>query len=306
MRSDLRRTEPPRPLRHLGGRPAVVIALSESARHCGGPGEAVAAGTVACQGGRVTLRRAAAVLCCGASVLTLAGCAGAPGVQPDTRPTVRIAEAARPADVVPLGRYLPDDRTLAAAVGTAPGGLLGRPVEGGPDVLLRTVSDTDVTPATCLGPAYPVQGAAYGATPVRSVATNSWAGGGFDGPPVTASFGVVQLDSPAAAQEEFAALSEQWRRCNGQTVTRRDAASAAADLVRIGDVAFDMAPQGGVVTASVLHASAGAGSPPALRAVALSGDCLTDVEVIDPRPGRTADAAVGVADAIVAALAARR
>ena len=136
----------------------------------------------------------------------------------------------------------------------------------------------------------------YDGSPVQSVATNSWAGGGFDGPPVTGFFGVVQMTSAAAAQDFFAATSERWRRCNGATVTRHQAGDGGDELSRIADVTFE--PR--VVSASVLHTSAGTASPTALRAVGLAGDCIVEVDLTDPRPaGQAVRPAVGVADLIL-------
>jgi len=217
----------------------------------------------------VAIRLAALVGAC----VVLAGCAGAPV---GDRPVVRIVEAAQPSPVVPLSPFLPTAQELASALHTGPTGLMGQLVEGGADMLLRSVNAGEATPPDCLGAAYRLQEAVYDDSPVQAVATNSWAGGGFDGPPVSGFFGVVQMTNPAAAQSFFAATNERWRRCNGETVAQPD----AAEMSRIADVAFD----GHVVSASVLHASAGAASPTAQRAVGLAGDFIVEVEITDPRP----------------------
>ena len=149
--------------------------------------------------------------------VVLAGCAAAPV---DDRPVVRIAEAAQPTRAVPLGEFLPTTPEIAAQLGTPTAAFAGHLIEGGADLLLRSVAAGEATPPDCLGAAYRLQQAAYDGSPVRSVATNSWAGGTFDGPPVSAFFGVVQMGSPSAAQTYFAATSQRWRRCNGATVAR--------------------------------------------------------------------------------------
>lgn len=220
--------------------------------------------------------------------VVLAGCAAAPV---DDRPVVRIAEAAQPAPAIPLGEFLPTTPELAAALGTSPTGFSGQLVQGGADMLLRSVTAGEASPPDCLSAAYRLQQAAYDKSPVRSVATNSWAGGGFDGPPVSAFFGVVQMSSRAAAQTFFAATGERWRRCNGATVAREQV--GAGELSRISDVAFDDR----VLSASVLHTSAGAASPTAQRALGLAGDCIVDVEITDPRFAGQGPA-VGVAELI--------
>ncbi|MEW5810090.1 MAG: sensor domain-containing protein [Actinomycetota bacterium] len=230
--------------------------------------------------------------------LVVAGCAGAPV---DDRPVVRIAEAARPAPVVPLGGFLPTTQEMAMALGTGATGFTGQLVEGGPEALLRTVDAGQAAPRDCLGAAYRLQKAAYDGSPVRSVATNSWAGGNFDSPPVTGYFGVVQMANPAAAQSFFAQASNRWRQCNGQTVTREQV--GAGEMSRVADVAFE----DGVVRANVLHTSGGGvPAPTAQRAVALAGDCIIEVEITDPRPVAAAQPAVGVADLIADKIAMQR
>ena len=140
------------------------------------------------------IRRVAAA---GAACLALAGC----GAQPvDDRPTVRIAPAVQPAQAIPLGGFLPTTEDLAAALGTGPNGFMGPTVEGGEDTLLRSVGEAQVTPADCAGAPYRLQQAVYRDSPVLSVASASWAGGGFDAAPVSAYVGVVQMGSAAAAK----------------------------------------------------------------------------------------------------------
>ena len=235
----------------------------------------------------------ALALACVGSVLS--GCAGTPA---DDRPVVRIAEAAQPLQMVPLGPFLPTAQELSTILATGPNGLLAPPVEGDADVLLRSVADAHVTPVECVSAAYRMQEIVYDTSPVRSVASSTWAGGGFEGPPVTGFFGVVQMADPVAAQEFFASLTGQWQRCNGKTVAMRPAmagAAGAGEISRVTGVSFDAR----VVSASVLHASAGTGSPTGIRAVGLADDCIVEVELVDPRAPVDARQAVAVADVIL-------
>ncbi|MGE2733192.1 sensor domain-containing protein [Mycolicibacterium vaccae] len=236
-----------------------------------------------------------AVLAGVAGCSLLAGCAAAPV---DDRPVVRIAEAAAPSPAVALGGFLPTAPELAAELGTGPAGLLGRPVEGDAELLLRSVDETQAAPADCVSAPYRLQDVVYDGSPVRSVATNTWAGGGFDGPPVTGYFGIVQMSSETAAAEFFATLAESWHRCNGQTVARQQ----PEELSRITEVALERE----VVSASILHAAHGAAAPDGLRAVGVAGDCIVEVEVTDPRATSDRRGAVGVADLILAKIAQRR
>ena len=226
----------------------------------------------------------------GAAVV-LAGCAAEPV---DHRPVVRIAEAAQPSPTIPLAPFLPTAAEMAAILGTGPNSLMGRPVEGGAEALLRSVADAQAAPAECVSAAYRLQEVVYDAVPVQSVATSTWAGGGFDAPPVTGFFGVVQTAGPAAAQEFFASMTDQWMRCNGQTVALQTAGQGADELSRITDVSFGE----DVVSANVLHASGGTGSPTGLRAVGVAGDVIVEVELTDPRPGAAQRSAVDVAGMI--------
>ena len=226
----------------------------------------------------------------GAAVL-LAGCAAAPV---DDRPVVRIAEAAQPSPTIPLVPFLPTAVEVASVLGTGPNTMMGTPVEGGADALLRSVADAQATPAECVSAAYRLQEMVYDAGPVQSVATNTWAGGGFDAPPVTGFFGVVQLAGPAAAQELFASMTSQWNRCNGQTVALHMPAHGADELSRITDVTFGR----DVISANVLHTSGGTESPTGLRAVGVAGDVIVEVEITDPRPTASQRGAVEVVDLI--------
>lgn len=225
------------------------------------------------------------------TALLLAGCAGAPA---DDRPVVRIVEAAQPSRAIPLAPFLPTAAELSAVLGTGPNGLMGRPVEGDADVLLTSVADGQAAPPECVSAPYRLQEIVYDASPVQSVASNTWAGGGFDGPPVSGFFSVVQMAGPAAAQEFFASVTDQWRRCNGQTVALQTPGHGADELSRITDVSFGEH----VISANVLHASGGTGSPTGMRAVGLAGDCIVEVELTDPRPAGHPQGAVAVTDVI--------
>lgn len=234
---------------------------------------------------------AAATVAC----LAAAGCSAAPV---DDRPVVRIAEVAQPSPALPLSAFLPSAQELAAALGTGAAGLLGQPVVGDAGALLRNVGEAEAVPADCVSAAYRLQDVVYDDSPVQSVVTNTWAGGGFDGPPVTGYFGIVQMATATAAAEFFAGLTEAWRRCNGQTLARHQ----PEELSRITDVAFDRR----VVSASILHASHGAAAPNGRRAVGLAGNCIVEVELTDPRPAGDPRGAVGVADLILDKIAAHR
>jgi PknH-like extracellular domain len=225
------------------------------------------------------------------TALVLAGCAGAPA---DNRPVVRIVEAAQPSPAIPLVPFLPTAVELSAVLGTGPNALMGRPVEGDAEVLLTSVADGQAAPPECVSAPYRLQEIVYDTSPVQSVASTTWAGGSFDGPPVSGFFSVVQMAGPVAAQEFFASVTDQWRRCNGRTVALQVSGHGADELSKITDVSFGEQ----VISANVLHASGGTGSPTGLRAVGLVGDCIVEVELTDPRPAAHIQGAVAVVDVI--------
>lgn len=234
-----------------------------------------------------------------ASVGVLSGCTGAPV---DERPVVRILEVAQPSLAIPLGRFLPSAQELSVTLATGPNGFMGQVVEGDDDMLLRNVGDAAATPVDCVSTAYRLQKVVYDTGPVRSVATSSWAGGEFEGPPVSGFFGVVQMASVADAREFFATVTDKWRRCNGQTVALEQPGPGADELSRIVDVAFDDQ----TVSASVLHASAGSAAVGVSRALGLAGDCIVEVEIADPRAPGDLRSATGVADVILDKISASR
>ncbi len=212
---------------------------------------------------RSTARTVGALSAC----VVLAAC-GAPAQ--DARPTVRIVEAVQPSPVRALEKILPTQDELAVL---GPNGMMSQRVQGGPDTLLASVGAADATPADCVSPAYRLQRVVYDAGPVQRVASQSWAGGMFDKPPVSGFFGVVQFASEADAQAFFAASADRWHRCNGQTLVLDQAGHGAQETSRVTDVFVD----GRMVSAMVMH---DAGSM-TQRALGVAADCVVDVEVTD-------------------------
>jgi PknH-like protein len=221
--------------------------------------------------------------------VALAGCAA----PVDGTPVVHIVEAAKPSPSRPLNQILPTADELTSALGAA--GFMGQQVEGGPDMLLAGVGVSEATPVECVSATYRLQKVVYQSSPVRAVASESWAGGDANGPTTSGFFGAVKFATPDDAQAFFAASAEKWQRCNGQTLVIHQPQHGADGASRITDVEIDAH----VVSAVVMQESGGAASPPLQRALGLASDCIVDVEVTDT--GGTADAggahdAVGVAN----------
>ena len=125
----------------------------------------------------------------------LAGCSSTPV---DGAPVVHIAEAAKPSVSRALDQVLPTVDDLATILGTA--GYMGQLVKGGPEMLLQGVSESEATPIDCVSAGYRLEKIVYRASPVRSVASQSWVGGDQNGPSYSGFFGVVQFATPDDAQ----------------------------------------------------------------------------------------------------------
>ncbi len=133
-------------------------------------------------------------------------------------------------------------------MGVGPG-FTGQLVVGGADMLLQGVGEADATPTECVSAGYRLQKVVYAASPVREVASQSWAGGDFNGPPLSGFFGAVRFATADDAQGFFAASADKWRRCNGQTLVLHQPEHGADGVSRITDVVVE--PK--VVSAVVLH-----------------------------------------------------
>jgi hypothetical protein len=155
-------------------------------------------------------------------------------------------------------------------------------------MLLQGVGEADAAPAECVSAGYRLQKVVYAASPVREVASQSWAGGDLNGPPLSGFFGAVGFATTDDAQGFFAASADKWRRCNGQTLLLHQAEHGADAVSRITDVVVEPT----VVSAVVLHDD---GST-VQRALGVASDCVVDVEVTDVDRGGGARRAVEVAN----------
>jgi hypothetical protein len=211
----------------------------------------------------------------------LAGCSSTPV---DGAPVVHIAEAAKPSVSRALDQVLPTVNELTTILGTA--GYVGQLVKGGPEMLLQGVNESEATPIDCVSAGYRLEKIVYRASPVRSVASQSWVGGDQNGPSYSGFFGVVQFATPDDALAFFAASADKWHRCNGQTLVLHQPEHGADGLSRITDVGVDDS----IVSAVVLHDN---GST-VQRAIGVASDCIVDVEVTNPAGDSDTSASGGV------------
>lgn len=216
--------------------------------------------------------------------VALAGCSG----PVEGSPVVRVVDAAKPSVSLPAEQALPTLDELAITLGI--GGFFGQLVNGDADMLLQGVRESDATPSECVSATYRLQKVVYQASPVRSVASQSWAGGDPSGPSISGFFGVVKFATPDDAQAFFAASAEKWRRCNGQTMVLHQPEHGADGLSKIADVVIE--PR--TVSAVVMHPE----GQTVQRALGVASDCIVDVEITNISDGGVAGAhdAVGVAN----------
>lgn len=204
------------------------------------------------------------------------------------------ADPAAPTVVRALDQLLPTSQELSDTLGIAPTGFMGQLVAGGPDTLLAGVDRSEASPADCVSATYRLQQMTYAASPVRSVATQSWAGGSMSGPALSGFFGVVQFATADDARAFFAAAADKWRQCDGATMVLHQTDSGTREQSLITDVTID--PQ--VISAVVLHdAGQGADGMTVQRALGVAADCIVDVEIADLADA-TGDGARGAADVV--------
>jgi hypothetical protein len=231
------------------------------------------------------MRRPECGIAIAAACAVLAGCSSTP--VDNAPPVVRITEAAKPSVSRPLKQVLPTSDELSATMGVGPG-FTGQLVVGGADMLLQGVGEADATPAECVSAGYRLQKVVYAASPVREVASQSWAGGDFNGPPLSGFFGAVRFATADDAKGFFAASADKWSRCNGQTLVLHQPEHGADGVSRITDVVVEPT----VVSAAVLHDD---GST-IQRALGVASDCVVDVEVTGVDRGGGARGAVDIAN----------
>jgi hypothetical protein len=223
------------------------------------------------------------------TIAVLSACAVLAGCSSDVggAPVVHIVEAASPSVTRAADQALPTGDELTTTLGVGPG-FTGQRVMGDADMLLQGVGESEATPIECVGAGYRLQKVVYSASPIREVASESWAGGDVNGPPVPGFFGVVKFATVDDAQAFFAASADKWRRCNGQTLVLHQPEHGADGSSRITDVVVENK----VISAVVLHDD---GSM-IQRALGVGSDCVVDVEITDAGAGGGARRAIDVAN----------
>lgn len=204
------------------------------------------------------------------ATLLAAGCASAVGGRavpaPDLKPHPVIGQKVKEVllDAAALSKLL--DRPFEPVVHFPP-------AFGGSELLDDAY--LSMSPAECTGVVYMTQRSVYQSAPVRNVATALWQQQGYSTSATDIAEGVIALPSAAEAGSLFATFSEQWKHCDGKTLSV-PASSFAQNVIT--DVSVEYSVVAANVSRqpdaqSVLHAV------PEVRALAVRGNCLIEVDV---------------------------
>lgn len=195
----------------------------------------------------------------------------APNLKP--RPLTGTAVRQVPLDDVALSRML-----AQPFVARQP------PAFGGPDELFE--SDSQVSPAGCLGATMMLQKSVYEPADVKDVAYESWWNNGDPAQVISVMEGVVTLPTAAQAAALFAKFSEQWQHCDGATATEQTGPISTTNV--IGDIRVTNTVVAVTNTATATLPNMPALQPtPQARAIGVRLNCIVEVEVVffgDRRP----------------------
>ena len=147
------------------------------------------------------------------------------------------------------------------------------PVFGGAEMLQDDYPSA--APAECVGVVYMTQKSVYQSAKVKNVAIEFWQQQGSSATAIDVAESVVAVSTIADANALFVRFSEQWKQCDGKTLTAPSSSFVAnaitdarvKDSVVAASVSKDPGEQ------SILHAV------PEVRAVGVRGNCLVEVEV---------------------------
>lgn len=157
------------------------------------------------------------------------------------------------------------------------------------------------SPAECVGVVYMTHKAAYPSASVKNIARALWQQEGASATATDVAEGVVAFPTAADANALFAKFTDQWRRCDGTTLTVPSSSFAQDGIsdVRVTDSVVEASVSRDPGENSILQAV------PEVRAVGVRGNCLVEVEValvgstdLTDQPSAKADA-VAVAHAMM-------
>jgi eukaryotic-like serine/threonine-protein kinase len=196
------------------------------------------------------------------------------------------------------------------------GTILGEPFESAPAQPAKVggldqmpnglATEAQASPHDCVAATTVAQRSTYQSANVTAYAGEEWRADGGDAV-IEADEAVVALPTAADAQALFSTLSEQWRRCEGQTVTVL--AGPAPDGSNFVDKVTNVRVVDSVVAATIQsdHTTGGWARPEA-RAIGVRGNTLVEVDVsfhggdLSTAPAKPDTAGIDVVRALVAKL----
>jgi PknH-like extracellular domain len=148
------------------------------------------------------------------------------------------------------------------------------PSFGGPEIL-----QGESSPPDCMGVAVMMEKGVYQSSNVRDVALETWRPHTMDAEVTRVKQGVVSFPTAADAEALFDKVSQQWQKCEGQTVPLSSGAFGLG--IRVHDVQSATSVVAATISMDMgLPGAAEAGaSIPAGRAFGVRGNCLIEVEV---------------------------
>ncbi|OBB93756.1 sensor domain-containing protein [Mycobacterium sp. 852002-30065_SCH5024008] len=200
--------------------------------------------------------------------------------------TARPAPNLKPHPVTgqPVKKVLLDDAELSKLLGQSFGSKNELPARfGGPEVLPPAFGA--VSPANCVGVASMMVKDAYRSADVKNAARETWWNQHGPAKVISVTEGVVALSSAAGATALFQQFSQQWRDCDGTTVTiGRPSIIADRPAIVFLDTISDVRVSDSVLAATLsidtqLPGLPSSGPRPEARALGLRGNCLVEVEL---------------------------
>ncbi|OBF08117.1 hypothetical protein A5730_10330 [Mycobacterium sp. ACS4054] len=232
------------------------------------------------------------VLSCLSVVALATGCtvAGTARPAPNLKP--------HPVTGQPVKKVLLDDADLSKLLGQSFGSKNELPARfGGPEVLPPAFGA--VSPANCVGVTSMMVQDAYRSGDVKNAARETWWNQRGPAKVISVAEGVVALSSAAGAAALFGQFAQQWRDCDGTTVTiGRPSIIIDRPSIVLSDTISEVRVSESVLAATIsidtqLPGLPSSGPRPEARAIGLRGNCLVEVEVAFFNSTRSSDEGSG-------------
>lgn len=200
--------------------------------------------------------------------------------------TARPAPGLKPHPVTgqAVKKVLLDDAELSKLLGQSFGAKAELPARfGGPEVLPPAFGA--VSPANCVGVTSMMVKNAYRSADVKNAARATWWNVRGPAKVISVAEGVVALSGPGGAAALFQQFTQQWRDCDGTTVTiGRPSIITDRPAIVFSDAISDVRVTDSVVAATLsidtqLPGLPSSGPRPEARALGVRGNCLVEVDV---------------------------